>query len=99
MLLVCRFPETIAGIAAGAAGDWELAEKHFEKALKQAEEFPHRVEEAEVQRFYAMMLIARTARGARSRARALLNHALESYERIGMPGHAGLTRTLLDQIR
>ena len=36
-----QFPETIAGIAAGAVGDWDAAEQHFTVALRQATEFPH----------------------------------------------------------
>ena len=40
--LEIRFPETVAGIAAGAAGDWERAEQHFLAARKQALELPQR---------------------------------------------------------
>jgi tetratricopeptide (TPR) repeat protein len=95
--LEIRFPETVAGIAAGAAGDWERAEQHFLAARKQALELPHRLEEAEVRRFHSMMLIDRAASGDRERARRLLGEALVTYTRIGMPRHVKLTRNLLDQ--
>ena len=97
MALGCRFPETIAGIAAGAAGDWERAEQHFLAARKLALELPHRLEEAEVSRFHGMMLIDRAASGDRERARRLLGEALATYTRIGMPRYVELTRKLLDQ--
>jgi hypothetical protein len=35
------------------------AEDHFQIALRQAESFPHRLEQAEIRRFHAMMLIDR----------------------------------------
>ena len=97
MALEVRFPETVAGIAAGAAGDWERAEQHFLAARKQALELPHPLEEAELRRFHAMMLIDRAASGDRERARRLLGEALAIYTRIGMSRHVELTRKLLDQ--
>jgi len=98
MLLTCRFPETIAGIAAAEAGDWDAAETHFGTALRQAIELPHQLEEAEVRRFHAMMLLQRDRPGDRDRAREMLIQALESYRRIGMPRHMELTRVLLTKL-
>jgi tetratricopeptide (TPR) repeat protein len=95
MYLTCRFSETIAGVAAGAAGDWNAAEQHFRVALRQATDFPHRLEEAEVQRFHAMMLLQRNETGGRERAREMLVKSIESYERIAMPRHLELARSLL----
>jgi eukaryotic-like serine/threonine-protein kinase len=95
--IVSRFPQTIGGIAAAAAHSWDTAEEHFQIAMMQAESFPNIVEQADIRRFRAMMLVTRAAPSDRERARALLNHALRSYQRIGMPGHAGLTQALLDQ--
>ena len=99
MPLTCRFPQTIAGIAAGAAGQWQVADDHFGTALKQAIAMPHRLEEAEVRRFYAMMLLDRSAQGDREKARTLLVESLQSYSHIGMPRHAELTRNLLTKAR
>jgi tetratricopeptide (TPR) repeat protein len=90
-----RFTQTIAGIAAAAAHQWEAAEDHFQTALQQTESVPHRLEQAEIRRFHAMMLMDRAALCDREEARKLLGEALETYTRIGMPRHIEITRTLL----
>ena len=46
-----------------------------------------------------MMLIDRSAAGDREKAPTLLNQALQSYERIGMPRHVEMTQTLLARCR
>jgi tetratricopeptide (TPR) repeat protein len=94
---ISRFTQTIAGIAATAARQWEAAEEHFQIALQQAESFPDRLEQAEVRRFHAMMLIDRAGPEDRKKARTLLSEALETYRAIGMPRHIDLAQTLLDQ--
>jgi hypothetical protein len=93
---IFRFAQTVAGIAAGAARQWETAENHFQIALQQAKSLPHILEQAEIRRFHAMMLIDRTAPGDREKARRLLGEALETYTRIGMPRHSEITQKLLD---
>ncbi|MHC4356048.1 MAG: ATP-binding protein, partial [Planctomycetota bacterium] len=50
---------TTAGIAAAASGEWEQAEEHYQTALREAHEIPHRIEQPEVRRWYARMLIER----------------------------------------
>jgi tetratricopeptide (TPR) repeat protein len=92
---ICRFTQTIAGIAASAARQWEAAEEHFKIALQQAEYFPNRLEQTEIRRFHAMMLIDRDAAGDREKAQTLLREALESYTQIGMPRHIEMAQTLL----
>ena len=92
---VFRFTQTIAGIAASAAHQWEAAEDHFQIALKQAESFPDRLEQAEIRRFHAMMMLDRAALGDRAKAQTLLSEALESYRHIGMPRHIEMIRALL----
>jgi tetratricopeptide (TPR) repeat protein len=92
---ISRFTQTIAGVAAAAARQWEAAEDHFQIAMQQAESFPNRLEQTEIYRFHAMMLIGRAAVGDRDKARTLLSEALQSYERIGMPHHVEMTQTLL----
>jgi tetratricopeptide (TPR) repeat protein len=92
-----RFTRTIAGIAAAEARQWEAAEDHFQIALEQAETFPDHLEQTEIRRFHAMMLIARAAPGDREKAQTLLREALESYTQIGMPRHVEMTQTLLDR--
>jgi tetratricopeptide (TPR) repeat protein len=92
-----RFTQTIAGIAAAAARQWEVAEDHFQIALQQAESFPNRLELAEIRRFHAMMLLDRAAPDDREKTRTLLDEALESYERIGMPCHVEIIQTLMNR--
>ena len=92
---IFRFTHTVVGMAAAAAHRWEAAETHFQTALRQAETIPHRLEQAEIRRFHAMMLLDRAAPGDRPRARALLAEALESYQQIGMARHSELAQALL----
>ena len=94
---IFRFTHTIAGVAAAAARQWAAAEEHFQIAMRQAEAFPHLLEQTEIRRFHAMMLINRAAPGDREKAKRLLGKALDSYGRIGMPRHMDMTRTLLDR--
>jgi tetratricopeptide (TPR) repeat protein len=93
---IFRFTQTIAGIAAAAARHWEAAEEHFQIAMQQAESYPYLLEQAEIRRFYSMLLIDRAAVGDREKARTLLREALESYTQIGMPRHIEMTRALLN---
>jgi len=65
--------------------------------MQQAESFPFRLEQADIRRFHAMMLIDRAAPGDSEKAQTLLREALESYERIGMPRHIEMAQALLDQ--
>src|SRR5262249_18637880 len=93
---ILRFTQTVAGMAAAAARQWDASEQHFQTALRQAETVPHRLEQAEIRRFHAMMLLDRAAPGDRERARGFLRQARETYEHIGMRSHGEITRTLLD---
>jgi hypothetical protein len=92
---IFRLTHTIAGIAASAGRQWKAAEDHFQIAMQQAEAFPQRLEQTEIRRFHAMMLIDRAAKGDREKAQTLLNEALESYTQIGMPRHVEMTQALL----
>jgi tetratricopeptide (TPR) repeat protein len=92
---IFRLTHTIVGVAAAATRQWDVAEAHFQTALQQAESFPNVLEQAEINRFKAMMLIDRAASGDREKAKTLLAKALETYTQIGMPRHSEITRTLL----
>jgi tetratricopeptide (TPR) repeat protein len=94
--MICRFSQTAAGIAATAARNWAAAGNHFRIAMRQAESYPNVVEQADIRRFHAVMLLDRAATGDREKARTLLKEALETYERIGMPRHWEITQTLLN---
>ena len=90
-----RYTQTIAGLAAAGAHQWEAAEKHFQVASRQADFFADRLEQAEIRRFRAMMLRDRAAAGDRENAQTLLNEALETYTQIGMPRHLEMARALI----
>jgi len=92
---IFRFTDTVAGIAASGARQWEAAEDHFKTATRHAESFPLHLEQAEIRRFHAMMLMSRAAPGDRREARSLLDEAREIYARIGMPRHIEMIQTLL----
>jgi tetratricopeptide (TPR) repeat protein len=95
---IFRFTQTITGVAAAAARQWDAAEEHFQIAMRQAESFPNVLEQTEIRRFHAMMLIDRAAPGDREKAQTLLRDALESYTQIGMPRHLEMTQALLGKI-
>ncbi len=87
--------EKSAGIAAACGHQWAVAEQHFDTSLRQAHDLPHRIEQPEVRRWYAWMLLERDAPGDRERARVLLNEAIAMYRDIGMPKHLEIAEVLL----
>ncbi len=87
--------ESLAGIAAASANRWQQAEEHFTTALRQAHDLPIKVENPEVRRFYAQMLIDRHGPGDLERAQKLLTEADASYAEIGMPRHSKLVQQML----
>ena len=80
----------LAGIAAGAAGRGNEAERHFETALTDAERIGQRMERPDILRFYARMLIERAGSGDIDRAAAMLTEAAEAFVAFGMPRHVEL---------
>ena len=46
-----QMAETVAGIGAACGAEWETAESHFESALQQAAEIPHRIGQPEARRW------------------------------------------------
>jgi len=97
-LWACGLVQTMAGMAAAVGGQWEKAEAHYEAALRQAHELPAVVEQPEVRRWYARMLIDRNAPGDRDKARQLLTEAIAMYRRIGMPKHVEMAEALLSEV-
>ena len=87
--------EKVAGIAASCGQQWPQAEAHFEKSLRQVHEIPHRIEQPEVRRWYARMLLDRDGTGDAEKARHLLNEALAAYKELGMPKHVEMAEALL----
>jgi len=73
------------------------AQDYLQTALRQAETFPYLLEQAEIQRLQAMMLIDRSAPGDRETAQKSLAEALEGYARMAMRRHVELTQALMNQ--
>ncbi len=89
--------ERYAGIAASAGQRWEAAEQHFENALRRVEEIPHRIEQAELRRWYGRMLLDRDGSSDREKAGRLLEEALAAYRKLGMPLYAEIVESLLKE--
>jgi hypothetical protein len=90
-----RLWQMVAGIAAAASGHRDAALEHFETALKQAHELPHKIAQPEVRRWYAQTLLGDDTPGAHDKARTLLSEAVEMYQAIGMPRHVDMPKGLL----
>ena len=92
-----RLVQRAAGISSTAARRFDDAERHFTTALRQAEELPHRPEQAHTRCWYARMLLDRDAPGDRQQAQQLARAAVADYEQMGMPRHRDLAAGLLDR--
>lgn len=87
--------DTVAAVAAAAAGAWDEAERHFEAASRAAGSIPCRVEAAEVDRWHGQLLLRRGRRTDRERAFSLLDKARIQYRELGMPLHLSLVERCL----
>ncbi len=56
------------------------------------------MQQPEVRRWYARMLIDRDATGDREKARELLTDAIGMYRQIGMPKHVELAEAMLGEV-
>ena len=74
-----RLWQMVAGIAGACGERWDAAQDHVETGLRQAHELPHKIAQPEVRRWYAQMLLDRTAPGDRDKARTMLGEAVEMY--------------------
>ncbi len=86
----------VGGLAAAAIGDYDEAETFFGAALDEAERIPIKLEQPEVRRWYAKMLIERNGPGDHLKARELLREAVDAYRALGMRRHLELAKNLLD---
>ena len=84
-----------AAVAAACDQRWTVARDHFETALGQAADLPHRVDQPDVRYWYARMLLDRDEPGDREKARELLTEAIDLYREIGMPKHLEWAEELL----
>ena len=88
----------VAGIAAACGQHWDAAQEHYETALTQAHDLPHKIAQPEVRRWYAQMLLDRNAPGDRDKARTLLGEAIDQYRTIGMPKHLAMAEGMLKSV-
>ena len=63
--------------------------------MRQAHELPVVIEQPEVRRWSARMLIDRDGPGDRAKAREPLAEAVAMYRKIGMPKHVEMAEALL----
>ena len=93
-----RLWQMVAGIAASCGEQWDTAHEHFETALRQAHELPHKIAQPKTRRWYAQMLIDRNGPGDRDKAQTLLGEAVEMYRTIGMPKHLEMAERMLKEL-
>jgi DNA-binding NarL/FixJ family response regulator len=83
------------GMLAATLGRWDAAMHHFEDAISMNTRMQAWPWVADARHAYAVMLLARHARGDLARARAHLEQALTLYDQLGMEHYAAGARTLL----
>ena len=76
----------LAGIAAGAGGRYEQAERHFKTALAEAERIGQRMERPDILRFYA------------GQAQSMLAEAAATFAALGMPRHVDMVHRALNSL-
>jgi DNA-binding CsgD family transcriptional regulator len=72
------------GLLAATIRDWNVAERHFSRALEQNDHWGYRPAASYTRFEWAAMLHRREQRGDRERARALLGQALATANELGM---------------
>ena len=90
-----RLVLTCAGMAAAAGGWWEAADRHYAEAELHAKRMNNRLEETELRRLRARMLLDRDGPDDRARAGELLEKALIDYRTFEMPSYAAETERML----
>ncbi|MGQ0734506.1 MAG: ATP-binding protein, partial [Acidobacteriota bacterium] len=88
--------ETLAGMAAAAGGQWDVAEGHYQVAVRLADQMPFVIEQAEARYWYARLRLARDLPEDRPQAAELLQSAVPLYRGTGMEWHASRAEALLD---
>ena len=76
--------ESVAGIAAEAAGDLMLAERHLEEGMALVDRIGHRPAQSVARQWYAEMLMRRNAPADSTKARTLLDQATSEFRAMGM---------------
>jgi hypothetical protein len=84
--------ETIAGVAAACAGAWSESDRHFARAIEQADSLPHRIEQVEARRWNAWAWGIRRSPDSAAQASALVKEAMDRARPLGLEKH--LSRAL-----
>jgi hypothetical protein len=88
-------PQLVAAMAADAAGHSDRAREHFETALRQARELPHRILQPTVLYWYGRALSDMSDAGHQARGRAMVEGALTDFRALEMVTHANLAEQFL----
>ena len=88
-------PQLVAAMAADAAGHADRARDHFETALRQARELPHRILQPTVLYLYGRDLVDTSEAADQARGRAMVEAALTDFRALEMVTHANLAEQFL----
>jgi tetratricopeptide (TPR) repeat protein len=93
-----RVIDSVAGLAAAAAGRWDDAERYFAAAGEVAAALPNETDRQWVKHLHAAALLERGGEGDADRAVTLLGEALDGLTRLGLPLFVRLTQERLDRL-
>ena len=88
-------PQTVAGIAAHAAGLRDRARDHFETAIRQADELPHRLLQPTARYWYGRLLVDDPHPAEQARGRAMIEAAATDFRSLEMVTYANLAEQFL----
>jgi hypothetical protein len=88
-------PQVVAAIAADAAGHVDKAREHFEIAVRQARDLPHRILQPTVLYWYGRSLADTSDVADQARGRAMVEAALTDFRALEMVTHAHLAEQFL----
>ena len=90
-------PQTVAGIAAHAAGLRDRARDHFETAIRQADTLPHRLLQPTARYWYGRLLVDDPHPAEQARGRAMIEAAATDFRSLEMVTYANLAEQFLRQ--
>jgi tRNA A-37 threonylcarbamoyl transferase component Bud32/tetratricopeptide (TPR) repeat protein len=90
-------PQTVAGIGAHAAGLRDRARDHFETAIHQADELPHRLLQPTARYWYGRLLVDDPHPAEQARGRAMIEAAATDFRSLEMVTYASLAERFLRQ--
>jgi hypothetical protein len=90
-------PQTVAGIAAHAAGLHDRARDHFETAIRQADALPHRLLQPTARYWYGRLLVDDPHPAEQARGRAMIAAAVTDFRSLEMVTYANLAEQFLRQ--